>query len=696
MNRSPSLVPYRAARRSTPVALAVTIVMAQAQTVEPTPAAPQAAASAPKAQAPVASQTLETVVVTAEKRTQDLQKTSISVATVPGSRVNEQGLTQADTVLKDVPGVVVQGASRGQMVSIRGLGFDLPSGLGESPVALNFDGVYNFRVEGGSIGFFDLARVEVLRGPQSTLYGRNATAGVVNVLTSDPDTDRVSGYATAEVGSYSNRRVEGALNLPLGGKWAARVAYTNVDREGYYTNGANDNVANGFRGKLKYQDDGLSLLLGAERLRQKGKGVTYVTPANWAAGNYFVSEQSPLTSQDYTGDKVWAQLDWTLGPGTLTVLPSFQRAAATVIEDDAPFGLQTNLDPKRATQRTVDIRYASLASSPVQWLAGVYTYVMNNDTDTFRAHNAFDKTDSKAAYGQVTVPFGDGWRGIVGARAAEDKKSFQATNGFSGVTASDARTSHAADFRLGVEKQLDPSSLLYTTLSTGHRPGGFNSFGDGSAFDAEKLTSLEIGSKNRFMQGAVQLNGSLFYYDYRNYQLSDFYQAAPGVFVLTISNVPKVTNMGGEIETKANVGKGFTVNGALSYLSSRYRSSFFLHDDPFNAFDMNGKSLPHAPKWTLRGGVQHQMDLGDKGALTTRLDIRHLSDQYLAPFNGETQLQKAYTQADASVTWESDNGDWSVNGYVRNLTNKIIATAYLVGYVTGAPRTFGLVATRRF
>ncbi len=195
---------------------------------------------------------LEEIVITAERREESIQKTSISISTVSGDDITEQGLTNVEQILKNVPAVIIVGTARGAAVAIRGLGFDLPPQVGESATSMNFDGVYNFRSESGTYGYFDLSRVEVLRGPQGTLYGRNATGGVVNVISNSPSRE-FEAKGTLELGNYNLLRAEGAVNVPITDNLAARAAYVAINRDGFLSNGQNDAVGQAGRLKTLYK-----------------------------------------------------------------------------------------------------------------------------------------------------------------------------------------------------------------------------------------------------------------------------------------------------------------------------------------------------------------------------------------------------------------------------------------------------------
>jgi iron complex outermembrane receptor protein len=156
-------------RTLNPIATAALVVIAQtslqAMAQTPAPAEPASTESGVAAENPAGQ--LKAVTVTAERRVANIQKTSIAMEAIGGAEIAEQGLSSGADILKDVANVEVQGAARGNVIAMRGIGSDLPPGMGESAVSTNYDGVYNFRAEAASLGFFDLSRVEVLRGPQA-------------------------------------------------------------------------------------------------------------------------------------------------------------------------------------------------------------------------------------------------------------------------------------------------------------------------------------------------------------------------------------------------------------------------------------------------------------------------------------------------------------------------------------------------
>lgn len=667
-------------------------------------------------------QQLDEVIITAEKKENSLQKTGIAVTTVSGVKLREESLVSADQVLRNIPNVQVQGAARGFVVAIRGLGSDLPPGVGESAVSTNFDGIYNFRAESGTLGFYDLDRVEVLRGPQGTLYGRNATGGVVNVESKNPTLNNFEGYVTLDAGNYSLFRAEGAINAPLGDKFAARVSFAKVNREGYLSNGSNDAVATGVRAKLRYMpSDKVDLVVGAEYNDLGGKGPGFVPIALFSDpnnDNQLTTTVSPDVAQDYKAIKLWANLNFEAGPGIITLLPAYQRGEGEVTGERGG-QLSTSFDPNPATQTSFEARYASKPDSKVSWVFGTFIYNLENNLSGIPTPDArnVDKTNSIAGFGQLTFPFSDSFRGIAGIRYGSDKKSFE-TNAIDFATMMPLTTNvedtwTAFDWKVGLEADLDEDVLGYLTLASGHRPGGFNSFQAAAPprFESESLVSAELGLKSRF-NDKFQLNTALFYYDYKDFQVPDFFIPAGSPFpVLEISN-RDVRNFGLEVETLTLLSKGTTLGLAATYLNSKYTSDFILTGalPPPPApgappgppampetIQMNGETLPHAPQWSFNASLEQNINLGKAGRLVPNIRYRWIDDQFVAPFPGDDQLQEAYGMIDANIRFISKNGKWSVNAYGRNLTNEITKVAFFASdVIVGSPRQVGISVNARF
>ncbi|WP_240959499.1 TonB-dependent receptor [Novosphingobium olei] len=358
-------------------------------------------------------------------------------------------------------------------------------------------------------------------------------------------------------------------------------------------------------------------------------------------------------------------------------------------------------DPKNIEQDSGEVRYAADPASPVKWIVGLYHYEYSQYTFSeanaeYGSQAGFSRNRgiSNAVFGQVTVPVTDSLRLIGGVRQSWDKRRARGTDVFGNIVGGKIKGDFF-DYRAGLEADLSPTSLAYFTASSAFRPGGVNAF-DGSPFKPERLHSYEAGIKNRFLDNRLQINASGFYYDYKDYQVVDFFIGAAGPN-LVFYNVD-ATNYGLELDAQAALTVDDTVNVSVSYLHSKIDGDLILHPaDPFTAVNFKGERLPHAPAWTVKGGYQHVFDLDTSGSVTARVDGRYVSKQFVAPNNTSAALQKGYATADASISWESADKLYGFTVFARNIADKAVKTGYFVGYNTvGAPRTYGATARVSF
>jgi len=668
---------------------------------------PAAAQTAADSDTPAAAKPgLQTVVVTAERQSQSLQKTSISIVAIGDKEIAEQGLANAADALKNVTNVEVQGAARGSVVAMRGLGSDLPPGMGESAVSTNFDGIYNFRAEGNTAGLFDLERVEVLRGPQGTLYGRSASAGVVNFLSRNPEIGKsrnLGGNFSLELGTYGLVRTQGGVNVPVNDMLAIRVSGTSTDRKGYLSDGYNDDVSNAGRVKLLFKPAaGVSLLTAHERVRVGGKGVGFIPQANWNnEDSRLQAATGPGTEvgyQRYVQSKSWLELNADLGFGVLTVLPAWQRADGELyrkFDASRPPGSeeQHNRDPNGARQDSLEVRLANSAGAPFKWVVGYYGYKMFNSTyclvscDGSTANPNDSSTRSRSAFAQATFPLAAGLRGIAGARTTRDDKTM--TSLAAGVLKD---TWKSTDGKLGLEYDLSPVIMAYATYATAYRPGGFNGLPaavDPLRFESEKMKSTELGIKSRLLENTLQINADVFNMDYENYQIVDF---SPPTYS-RISNVPKQKVRGIEIDSRMLLGDYGMLRASVALLDARL-GDFVPYGTTAN---LQGQQMPHAPRRTFKLGYEYPLDLAGGAAVTFRADVRRVSEQYVSATENADTLQEAYTQGDLSAVYSPASDKWTLTFYVKNVSDYVAKTGNFGGYtLVSPPRTAGVILNTSF
>ena len=680
------------------------------------------------------SDVLEEILITASKTsTTDIQKTAGAVVAVTGSDLLQNGQDNISTALKDIPGVFLGASpsSSGYDLTIRGIGPTIPSFInGGGGVAFNFDGVYNNAPTTNGLGYYDLDRIELLLGPQGTLYGRAAEGGVMNVITHDPmHKFEVSG--SLEVGNYDLVHLTGMINIPLSDNLALRVAGSEINRRGYLSNGQDDDVEQSVRAKLLYTpSDGTRILLGGEFFHTGGEGPAiagaFGIPVPTQTQAYYYPN-APGVNNQY-GYKAWAQFDQDLGFARLTVLPAYQNLGPNNDEvTGGPTdytGAQDNIGLHGLwIQRSLEARLSSEASSAVQWVIGYFGYtsfeelmqenaiVVNDAIVPVQANppigaNLSYSTNyagTEGLFGQTTIPVAADTRLIVGARESRDIKKDTTTNVDVPLPAGHFSS---FDYKLGVQHDLAANSMLYLTYATGYRPGGVDPLYPYSVYADEHLKSLEIGSKNEFLDHRLRLNADAYWYHYTGFQVQElsFDPTRFPAFELAIPNLPLVTNVGVDLAVQYLVTPDDKLSASVAYLNSRIGGDPTL--DFIDGLPFYGKPLSQAPEWAVVFNPQHTFHLWNGATLTATPDIRYTTYYYIPVANPppppsqsigppiDYLIQPAYWDEDFSLAYAPAEGHWGISAYIRNISNQVVKVGQNGGL--GAPRSFGVVFNASF
>jgi iron complex outermembrane receptor protein len=554
--------------------------------VQPSAGAQVEAPGAPAADDPAAPvEGIAEIVVTAQRRAENLQRVGLAVSAVTGSDLTKAGITQPDDLGKLIPAVQMQ-PSAGSSVSIylRGVGAQSGNAYAENAIAFNFGNVYIGRPTATVGTFFDLERVEVVKGPQGTLYGRNATGGAINVLPRRPSLSNFGGFLEGEYGNYDSKRVAAGVNLPLGDKAALRLAGQVVDRDGYLSDGTQDEVGRALRASFLVEPTrGWSALLIADYFRQRGKGQGSVLapgsrfPAG-TGGNTAppledrIGASDPLSTaalsayaatlgsppfcggfgngvrsgcvitprnDSFLDNEFWgvsATIEGDLGFGTLTIIPAYRRTNTN--ENGYIPGFQIR-KTEETEQRSLEMRLTSNADQRLRYVLGGFLYKEEQNADNFftlglLSTNRFTPnldTTSKAVFGQLTFDVSDKFRLIAGARYTNETKDAVTRNAAGalpgpvtpplGAPFTGALEFEKVTWKAGVELDAGPRSLVYANVATGFKAGGFfTALPPANTFAPEELTAYTIGAKNRFFDNKLQLNFEAFYWDYKDQQIT--------------------------------------------------------------------------------------------------------------------------------------------------------------------------------
>ena len=721
--------------RFSPVALAIAMLApwsAHAQQGQP------AQTGSGSGQVPSAATVLESVEVTALKTRNRLQDVPASVTALTADDLARAGLVNSADLQQRVPGLSLSSGGRETNLAIRGVSNNVRS-IGADPSnAVHLDGVYLPRSSMALTELFDLQRVEVLKGPEGTLYGRNATGGAINVVTRKPNANpSAEGFVGS--GSLGLRRTQLAVGggaEDVSGRLA--VAYTKDD--GYTRNlstgtGLDSNDFKAFRGQLRMALGGKSdITLLAQASEDKGtlgygvstdtaiKGPLYpyslgdpdyrLTAADHRTNARNIRLDSPVTSSRKT-NVMAATVNWDLGPvgfKSITGFTSFKSGDRNDV-DWTGAKLETQDTTTDVNSTSQEFQLFSQGDGPLEWTAGVFLY-RDKGTETldwllygplncgvpgscpFARQTVKSNGRSEAVFGQMTYRFTSKWSGLLGARYNKDTKDGDATNRRSGANfIGDVSFS---SFTPKAQLQWTPSKglMAYAGVSKGFKSGGFNFGSSGiEKFEPESIVAKEVGVRSTLMGGALSLNASAFNYDYTDLQLrTAVLDAVSGKFVVNVNNASKAKVQGLELSADMALGAGFGGGLSAAYIDSELLN----YVSPSTKRDLSGMPLPLTPKSSGSVWLDHKVAMAG-GQLRSHIEYNYRSSVvFPLTLDQANNKGEAYGLVNASLRWSAPKDAWYLQAGVRNATDKLYRTMradYIWGGVVesyGAPRTYEL------
>ena len=689
--------------------------------------------------------TLDAITVSARKREESLQEVPVAVTafTADGlDKLNVEDISDLDSFVPNLTVYAARGSSSTLTAYIRAVGQSDPLWGVDPGVGLYLDDVYIARPQGALLDVFDVERIEVLRGPQGSLYGKNTIGGAIKYVSSALE-EEFYGRGSVTVGNYSQLDTKASVNLPLGGGWASRLAVASLSRDGYGENvrtgqEVSDKEILAARATLGYLGspdfsakftadwmDDQSGVRGAQML-----GVNRFAPtALPLADRYDVRNGMPNVN-DTSMKGASATLSWNLGDAWVLKSVTAYRESDTETNIDFDTLPNTIADVKAfysddQTSQEFQLNYD--AGAPVRGVAGLYWFtgsaggqVLNNFFGlSFGDTQGVVETDSVAVYGEFTWDFAERWALTLGGRYTDEKKSADVYNiGYTDATFTRPSGVVAADFedsvsfqnfspKVSLDFKLSDEVLLYALASRGFKSGGFNIRAQATAvprsrlpFDDETVTTFEIGAKNAFLDDRLFVNLAYFNSDYKDIQLSVF-TAVPGsnppVFFGDFANAGKGTVKGVELEYQALLSQNFSLQGNFAWLDAEY--------DQFITNNVNvagNQRFTNAPERSAAITALHTLPLASGGNLSTRVSYSYQSEVYPTTDLSEAIKQPGYGLVSAGLIWQTD-GAWRFALEGANLADKayrttgynIPALGILTGFY-GAPRTYSLTATYDF
>ena len=675
---------------------------------------------------------VEELIVTAQKREEVSQDVPIALTVLSGEQLARQGVSGFQDLSTRVPSLRFgSGVTGGEnVITLRGIGSQNTTSGGDSPVAYSLDGVYLARTTSVDPEFFDIDRIEVLRGPQGTLYGRNSVGGSVNVVTRHPQ-PVLGAHVDALLGNYDARIFRGWVNLPLyqdGDHYAAaRITAVKADHDGYQQNlftgpgATHDADGQDFwmvRGQLFFKlSDKADILLVASA-SDNGDPVATKTRFSLAPGRYTgalpyltdprqVRKNSPEMF-DHKSRYVSGTINYDLGPATVTSVTGYTTGKWAQSNDPDASELTLALNPYWTLDQFQWSQELRLASNPseraLSWIVGgflfgekvgqTFQYIdtgLNSPspfTDNFIFTNGgIYKTESKAAFGQADLDLEKTGVGVpvtltVGLRYTHDtKKGFDFLNftlpripfSVEPTKAFDKSWSQMTG-KVGATWRAAEHVLLYANYSRGYLSGGGLVGNFPGIYQPEKVRALEVGFKTTLADNRLIFNGAAYRQKIRDMQV--FVQDITGS---RIDNAGRAHVNGLELEAIATPVEGLRLNASATFTKAEY-DQYVTIDNRFagaapgcsattRLCDFAGHRLVQTPKYTFNFGAQYAIETV-VGQLTPRVDVFRSGDVFFLSANSPFDRQASYTLVDLSVILRAPGDRWTLEAFLRNAGNK--------------------------
>ncbi|WP_206243908.1 TonB-dependent receptor [Novosphingobium terrae] len=727
------------------------------------------------------------IIVTATKTSQAASKVPQALTVLSGETLKEKGIVNVTNLSSVSPGLEIGSASHGVSISVRGVTTTDVTSKGEQDVVFSVDGIPIGRPQLMGLAFFDLERVEVLRGPQGTLYGKSATGGAINVITAKPKHD-LEGSVSAELGNYNTRRFEGMINLPLTDDLAVRAAFASNSREGFikpvlgnYTGastqnnlGAEQNWTARLSGKYDFAGNGSLVLTGTFGHVGGADGsndVIYSRVTQLKGDNRFQVYYNPFANGGNNDNyaNVNAELNFDLGPvhvaydgahlwwhGEDNMDPSVNGA-----QDSGAYNWSQYSSHMTTDTHEVRLSNANPAAR-LEWLLGAnYYHEYNDESDLNWQTLAGTPKDAngnptgstvsclaaptqagcnspnphivgptvhtaKGVFGQVNFHATSKLKLTAGLRYSSDQMAryallsagspnngaayWTSTSGgvcappYACVSAAESNpdtgqnTTSGVTWRVGADYQITPRAMVYASVATGYKGGGFNDIDPAAStkktgtYGAEHVTAYEIGFKGR-ITSTISYNTSAYYYDYSKYQLTGAtflaLQSIGTTGVVIYTSLAPATMYGWENELTWRPSKNDTFGASLSLERAFFNNGpnaarvGFLYS---NLQYWGGKSLDRVPGISGTLSWDHRWEMKNGGLVKLGVNSKISGGYWLSdlagtgnPFSGvyadgsypKQYRQGAYTRSDVTLGYTMPNGKVTLEGYVRNLENTV-------------------------
>jgi iron complex outermembrane receptor protein len=723
---------------------------------------------------------LDEIVVTATKREASINDISVSVTALNEQDMRLGGIQDITRLEHLVPGMRMGQSGNEVRIAMRGTRTNAVGSEAEQVVGIFEDGVYIPTTTQALGAYVDVARIEVLRGPQGTLYGRNTFGGTINIITNAPQFDGVTGKVEALYGDYDRTRLEGVVNIPFADTFAVRLAAVADKHDGYIENyneaGTNDDLSDIDRTMFRISarwapTDSLDFLLRHTSSESESNGNAmwgyqiigsyendqYIPghasapddTSGFPASNDFDRgpweiSRNQRSNSDHESDSTTLSVNWDMGPVALDVVANTTQYDGEQNSDfdysDGGDPLEVGFSGWRSDLETdsIELRLTSSGDSSFDWMLGYYwsegvstwTWLEYENGVTTVPHWAAQSpflSDSQAIFGNVGFQVSDRIRLLAGVRTQTDKKQERDAldwSVFPPVNADGSGRAREWDktlWKAGIEFDMSEDQLLYGTVSTGYRVGGFNP-NDPTIpgyYDPEEVIAYEIGYKTTIADGRAQLNLAGYYNDFADMQAQAFIDLGGTAIAEYFSNGGAVDVWGIEAELHWRPSDQWYVNANAAYMNAEfgdYLGGVLLGfsdldgrqdlNDIAGGANLKGWAPAMSPEFTLGAQIGYDFEFGGGSTLTPFVQFTYTSDYYATDYNLPAAKQDAHTKTDVRLIWRSPESKFEIQGFVLNVEDEAvlmrIATFNPTATITGLqahwnnPRTWGVSATYFF
>ena len=666
------------------------------------------------------SSVLEEIVVTAQKRSENVQRVPLAVSAFTQERLDKIGADNIERLGALTPGLEWGQYGLGANVSIRGQSPANFEANTDSPVGFFVDGIYLGRGQQVWSVMTDVERVEVTRGPQGTLFGRNTSAGSINVVSNKPSREKEFNI-NLTLADYDQVGVSGYFNAPVSDNLAARLTFFTQEHDGYLENTFDigedflDEDIQYVRGSLRYEEGALTVDLALDTWSQGGNGAAFSgvrffdqdNPSinTWAGALSGITD-IPAQTKDWEieANDSYRDVDsvnttlvvaYDLGEVTfksITGSSSYEQLAG----GESDFSTLELADLSLDTDATIfsqELQLSSNGGSDLDWIVGLY-YLDEEIDELFRffftpagydfaTRDGRATAESIAVYGQATYSVNENIRLTLGARYTEDKKAYRSTDVARADNRGNADTSATFDdttWRVGLDYIIDDARMLYVNISTGFKSGGFNRYlppSDGSLsydlrFEPETLINYEVGYKADLLDETLRANVALYYNEIDDFQSYAFDNSLPSSIT---TNAASASTKGLELELTYVPDEKLEITVVGAFLDAVYDDYGEFSNGSLN-IDASGNTRELSPEWKFTFAASYDFDLGDMGTLTPYLQTTYKGEYFVTAANNVDGLDKqdSYTQSDLRLIWGSANNHWRGELFVENIEDNFVKT----------------------